>query len=133
MITAVAETHTAIWYVFADARLSAQAKQTIEESVANRRYIGLSAISLIEVVYLIEKNRLAPDTLERLTDTLQNPDRVLVEVPVDGEVVEYARQIPRDQVPDLPDRVIAGTALRFGVPVISRDRKIRATSLQTIW
>ena len=71
--------------------------------------------------------------MERLTDTLKNPDKVLVEVPVDGEVVEYARQIPRDQVPDLPDRVVAGTALRFGVPVISRDGKIRATNLQTIW
>ncbi len=85
------------------------------------------------MVYLIEKNRLAPDTLERLTGSLKNPDNVLVEMPVDSEVVEHVRKIPRDQVPDLPDRVIAGTALRFGVPVISRDRKIRATNLQTIW
>ena len=133
MIVAIADTHAAIWYIYDDTRLSAQANQTLDEAVANGLQIGLSTISLIEVVYLIEKNRLAPDTLERLTDTLKNPDKVLVEVPVDGEVVEYARQIPRDQVPDLPDRVVAGTALRFGVPVISRDGKIRATNLQTIW
>lgn len=133
MIVAVADTHAAIWYIYDDARLSAQANQTLDEAVANGLQIGLSTISLIEVVYLIEKNRLAPDTLKRLTDALKNPEDVLVEVPVDSEVVEYTRRIPRDEVPDLPDRVIAGTALRFGGPVISRDEKIRATNLQTIW
>lgn len=133
MIVAIADTHAAIWYIYDDARLSAQANQTLDEAVANGLQIGLSTISLIEVVYLIEKKRLALDTLKRLTDALKNPEDVLVEVPVNSEVVEYTRRIPRDEVPDLPDRVIAGTALRLGVPVISRDGKIRATDLQTIW
>ena len=31
------------------------------------------------------------------------------------------------------DRLIAGTALHLGVPVVSRDRKIRASSVTTIW
>jgi len=133
MIAAIADTHTAVWYIFADARLSAQAKLTIEEAAANGLYVGVSTISLIEVVYLTEKQRLAPETLNRLAETLKNPDEVLIEVPIDSEIVEHLRQIPRDQVPDLPDRVIAGTALRFGVPVISRDGEIKAASLQTIW
>ena len=133
MIAAIADTHTAVWYIFADARLSAQAKLTIEEAAANGLYVGVSTISLIEVVYLTEKQRLAPETLNRLAETLKNPDEVLIEVPIDSKIVEHLRQIPRDQVPDLPDRVIAGTALRFGVPVISRDGEIKAASLQTIW
>jgi len=132
MIVAIADTHAAIWYIYDDARLSAQANQALDEAVANGFQVGLSTISLIEVVYLIEKNRLAPDTLKRLTNALKDPEDVLIEVPIDSEVVEYTRRIPRDEVPDLPDRIIAGTALRFGVPVISRDGKIRATNLQTI-
>jgi PIN domain nuclease of toxin-antitoxin system len=33
----------------------------------------------------------------------------------------------------MPDRIVAATALRFGVPIISRDGKIRASKLATIW
>jgi len=36
-------------------------------------------------------------------------------------------------VPDLPDRIIAATALHLNVPVISRDSKIQAANLQTVW
>jgi predicted nucleic acid-binding protein len=42
-------------------------------------------------------------------------------------------RVVHDEVPDMPDRIIAGTALYFGVPVISRDRKIKASSVETIW
>jgi PIN domain nuclease of toxin-antitoxin system len=33
----------------------------------------------------------------------------------------------------MPDRIIAGTALSYGVPIISRDRKISASAVETIW
>jgi len=36
-------------------------------------------------------------------------------------------------LPDLPDRVVAATGLYFRVPIISRDRRIRAANLQTVW
>jgi predicted nucleic acid-binding protein len=50
-----------------------------------------------------------------------------------GEVVEAMRRIPRGAVPDMPDRIIAATAVSLGIPVISRDGQIRASYLQTIW
>ena len=34
---------------------------------------------------------------------------------------------------DMPDRIIAATALTLGVPVISRDSKIQLSSVSTIW
>ena len=43
------------------------------------------------------------------------------------------RQIPRAEVPDMPDRLVAATAVHFGVPVISRDARIRSANLQTNW
>jgi predicted nucleic acid-binding protein len=42
-------------------------------------------------------------------------------------------RVIRDEVPDMPDRIIAGTALYFSVPVISRDRKIQTSAVETIW
>jgi predicted nucleic acid-binding protein len=58
---------------------------------------------------------------------------LLVEAPVDRSVVLAMRTISRAQVPDLPDRVIAATAVRLGVPLISRDGKIQASGVTTIW
>jgi predicted nucleic acid-binding protein len=36
-------------------------------------------------------------------------------------------------VPDLPDRVVAGTAVALGLPLVSRDGKIRASGIETVW
>ena len=52
---------------------------------------------------------------------------------IDETVTGYLHQVERDQVPDMPDRIIAATALTLGVPVISRDSKIRLSSVATIW
>jgi len=37
------------------------------------------------------------------------------------------------KVPDMPDRIIAATALHLNVPVISKDAKIQSSGLTTIW
>ena len=43
-------------------------------------------------------------------------------------------QIPRDVVPDMPDRIIAATAFYLKLPLVTRDMQIQAlTTIQTIW
>src|SRR5437667_5411699 len=54
MIAAVADTHTALWHLFDDARLSAVAGNFITEAATARRKIAISTISLAEGL-LIEK------------------------------------------------------------------------------
>ena len=50
MLTAIADTHAAIWYLFSDARLGHVASDTIDEAIANGDHIGVSAITLAEIV-----------------------------------------------------------------------------------
>lgn len=133
MLAAVADTHTAIWYLFGSSALSQIAKQTIEKAAKDGFYVGVSALSLAEIVYLSEKQRIASETLKRLTDTLANPEAVLTEIPLDSRIVKSMQDIPRVDIPDLPDRVIAATGLYFDVPVITRDAKIQASDVKTIW
>jgi PIN domain nuclease of toxin-antitoxin system len=64
---------------------------------------------------------------------LNDPEFVPEEAPFTGEVVETMRQVPREDIPYMPDRIVAATALYFGVPVISRDGRIRASDVQTLW
>ena len=64
---------------------------------------------------------------------MNEPDSTLVEVFVDQHVVQAMTQIARTDVPDLPDRIIAATALYLNVPLIRRDRKIQSSIVTTIW
>jgi PIN domain nuclease of toxin-antitoxin system len=65
MIAAVADTHTAVWYLFNNPRLSAIARQGIEDAFSSGDQIGVSSISLCEMVYLAEKGRI-PSTPSRI-------------------------------------------------------------------
>jgi len=133
MIAGVADTHAALWFLFGDSRLPATAKDFIDRAAVARRKIALAPISLAEVVYLIEKNRLPASAFDDLRKALANPNHVLEEAPFTVEVVESMRRVPRLEVPEMPDRIVAATGVYFGVPVISRDGCIRASCVQTIW
>jgi PIN domain nuclease of toxin-antitoxin system len=133
MLSAIADTHVAVWYLYGDGRLSNRARAFIDAARETGRRVGVSAISLAEIIYLQEKERISRDTLNLLLTKLRDPSVILKEVPFDASVAERMPEISRDSIPDLPDRIVAATALHFGVPVISRDRKIRASSIETIW
>ena len=133
MIAGVADTHTALWHLFDDDLLSRTAGTFIDQAAAQRRSIAVSAISLAEIVYLVEKGRLPPNAYTDLKKALADPAHVLKEVPFTTDIVEAMRRVSRAETPDMPDRIVAATALYFGIPVISRDSKIRASAVQTIW
>jgi PIN domain nuclease of toxin-antitoxin system len=129
VIAGVADTHTALWHLFDDARLSSPARDFIDKAAAGTHRIAVSSISLAEVVYLIEKSRLPPSAYDDLKLVLADPDHVLEEAPFTVGIVDALRLVPRVAVPDMPDRIVAATAVFFGVPVISRDG--RASALPT--
>lgn len=85
------------------------------------------------MVYLAEKGRIPSTAVHDLIRGLLDPEYPFHELPVDGPIAQEVSAIGRDEVPDMPDRIIAATGLRYGVPVISRDEKIRASRILTIW
>ncbi len=133
MIGGVADTHAALWYLHGNPRLSATAREFIDDTARSGHSIALSAISLAEIVYLVEKNRLPESAYQDLRAALRATEYVFEEAPVTADIVEAMRGVPRDVVPDLPDRIVAATALHFDVPVVSRDGRIRGSDLSTIW
>jgi predicted nucleic acid-binding protein len=133
MLRAIVDTHAVIWYIFADSRLSVTAQATIEQIAADGDIVGFSSITLAEIIYLIEKSRIPSSTLTRLLGEVDRQDPVLVEIPFDRKIAQIMLSVDRTQIPDFPDRIIAATALYFGVPLISRDRKIQLSTVNTIW
>ena len=73
----------------------------------------------------MEKKRLPAATRKRLIRALDNP-----RMPCRLAALAL---VSREEVPDLPDRIVAVTALALGVPLVSRDRKILASRVRTIW
>jgi PIN domain nuclease of toxin-antitoxin system len=113
--------------------LGKDASEFIDRAIASGDHIGISAISFGEMVYLIEKGRIEANSLDDLLAAIADPRSVLRQVVLDDAIAVAMRQIPRQDIPDLPDRVIAATALLHGIPVLSRDSRIRSSSIKTIW
>jgi len=133
MLRAVADTHAVIWYLYDDPRLSALARAVFEEAAAAGDQIGFSTITLAEIVYLSEKGRLHSQVFGRLLAALDQSASVLRELPFDRAAAAVLPAIDRSKVPDFPDRLIAATTQLYGVPLISRDRKIQLSGLITVW
>jgi PIN domain nuclease of toxin-antitoxin system len=133
LIAGVADTHAALWYLLGNPRLSVTARRFMDNAAAAGYDIVLSPISLAEIVYLVEKNRLPASAYEDLKTALADHDCVIEEAPFNGEIVEAMLKVSRAEVPDMPDRIVAATGIHFGVPVISRDGRIRSSSVNTIW
>jgi PIN domain nuclease of toxin-antitoxin system len=133
MIAGVADTHTALWHFFDDKRIVWRAKTFINEAASARSKIAISTISLAEVVYLVEKNRLPASAYDELTQALADPEHVFTEAVISAAIVQAMRQVSRAEAPDMPDRMVAATGVYCDVPVISRHRRIRAASLKTVW
>ena len=133
MIAGVVDTHAALWYLLRNPRLSVTARKFMDDAAAAGNDILLSPISLAELVYLTEKNKLPISAYDELKEALENHEHVIEEAPFHSGIVEALRLVPRDAVPDMPDRIVAATAVYFAVPVISRDGKIRASNVQCIW
>jgi PIN domain nuclease of toxin-antitoxin system len=122
MIVAIADTHTTIWYLFSDPRLGSAASAFIDDTIARGDHIGVSAITIAEMVYLIEKGRIPATALNELHTATADPGAVLRHGPFDQNVAMKMTEVPRQEVPDLPDRVIGATALFYSVPA-RRARK----------
>ena len=120
MTAVVADTHTIIWYLRENARLSQAAMTALDTALAGGYSIYVSAISVVELVYLVEKYRLPEEAFDQLINALSDPGTGLAIAPLDLITAQTLRQIPRDVVPDMPDRIIAATALSLSLPLADR-------------
>ena len=127
------DTHTILWYLENSRELSSVARTAIEDAIRDAGDVYVSAISLVETVYLVERRRIPPAALQRLRAALADQNSGLFIANVDADVADALERVSRDAIPDMPDRIIAATALRMGLPLVTCDRRIQSAGIQTIW
>jgi len=129
MSAVVIDTHAIVWYFLKSENLSATALAAIERAES----VYVASISVVEIIYLNEKGRLPAVALERLIQALADINTKWLVVPLSLEIAQAISQIPRNVVPDMPDRIITATAFYLHLPLVSCDSKIQAADIQTIW
>jgi len=100
-----------------------------EECDNAREVIVIPSIVLIESLFLCEKYKVNLKFEEVLLKLSLSPNYTIH--PLNEEVILECAKL---KLPDPHDRIIAATALLLGVPLITRDEKIRETKgIDTIW
>lgn len=118
----LADTVALIHYLWRPERLGAECRRILREAEQGQHHVLVSAISLMEVLYLAEAQRISVPLSERLVVLRQSRNFSLA--PVDAVVVEAA--VADDDVPELHDRTLVGTALAYGVAILTSERVIAA-------
>lgn len=96
--------------------------------------IFVSAISLIELVYLTEKGRIPREVPDLLRLALDDSSTAFRLAEVGREICGAIADISRETVPDMPDRIIAATALQLNLPLVTKDKNVRSLqNVTTIW
>lgn len=127
---ALADTMALVWHLRGGQRLGRRAKQILREADQGRQTIAISGVTLMEILYLSEHRRIPVD-VGTLGDRLTQSSNYII-VPVGLEVVRAAAAI--DDVSELHDRLIAGTAAWLGIPILTNDPVMMASQhVQTVW
>lgn len=129
----VADTHSTIWHFVSPQTLSHPARKIMAEAEKDGA-IFVSVLSLIEIIYLVERKRVDKSLLHLLREAFDDATSAFTLVNVDRPITDHVEKIPRSEIPEMPDRIIAATALYLGLPIVTKDREIRSLKkLRTIW
>ena len=107
----VTDTHSLIWHITDNPKLSAKAKKIFQKVDNFHDYIIIPCITFFELLYLIEKKKLAVD-FENFLVILSSSKNYRVE-PLCLPIIEKSKRIPKEKVSDPWDRLIAATSIHL--------------------
>jgi predicted nucleic acid-binding protein len=111
-------------------KLGPTAKSIFEAAESGKASVHIPALVFAEILYLSEKKRISI-SLYTVADYLKRYPKYK-EYPMSFAVVQSAARIT--DIPELHDRLIAGTAQLLNLDLITNDPTIQAsTFVRTVW
>lgn len=129
----VADTHVVLWMAAGErARLGRAARRVVDGLPSGRAFLFVSVVSLWEIALLHDEGKIRlPAGFSAWTDALESVPGVRIEPLTRGDV-EAARAL-RDLV-DPHDRLIAGTAMRLSLPLLTADARLaKHSNVRALW
>ena len=110
-------------------KIGKAAKSILQDADNGKNKILISIISMVEILYLSERNRI-PLNLKEVKRKLLHLDNYEI-IDLDLDIVETAKTV---QGLELHDRLIVSTALSLNVPVLTSDQIIsNSGQVDVIW
>ncbi len=126
----VTDTHALFWYLTNSPQLGSNASRAFDEADAGAAMIYVPAIVLAELYYVNEKRGRPLDFAAEYARLSSGGQFVLLPFAPD-DVLEFDAA---QTVPEMHDRMIVVSARRLGLPCLTRDSEITASSIvATIW
>ncbi len=125
----VTDTQCLLWYLAEDRHLPRPARAIFAKMEEGRAQVLVPSITLVEATFLLQRERVSRDVVERLLSLTQDQNDSIYVVPLDLEVAKVVGEFGPAVVTDLPDRVIAATARVYGLPLPTTDAAIAGSGL----
>ncbi|MEY3221128.1 MAG: hypothetical protein RIT27_2485 [Pseudomonadota bacterium] len=120
------DTVTIVRYFAQTGSLGLQARSILEN---NHHEFIISVISLAEIMYLSEKNRIAVD-LHQTLELIEKTNNYTV-IDLNPDILKIAVHLP---FYELHDRLILATAKWLEIPILSSDKRfLNIDSISVIW
>ena len=127
------DTHVLIWYLSGSEEMSQTASNVVSASFRSRG-VGIAAMTLWETAMLADRGRVVfdRDVRQWLEDLSGLPN--FKTLPISSAIATLSTRLPGEFHKDPADRLIVATAIDRGVPLVTRDRRIRDYAhVDTIW
>lgn len=128
------DTHALVWWVSSPDRIPPKACRLLDASVAGKRPVAVSSISLWEIAMLVERNRLELTIPVAVWIAHLEELPWLSFVPVDNRIAVRAVNLEAFPHRDPADRMIVATALGLNATLVTADTRLRSyRALRTAW
>ena len=132
-MTYLLDTHTLLWALFEDEKLSVKAREAISDA-DNEIYVSVISYWEISLKYAIGKLELEGITPDELPEKAKEIAIETLDLLEDDAITFY--KLPRLKHKDPFDRLIIWQAIRRDIPLISKDKNMedyQQFGLETLW
>ena len=129
----VLDTHTFAWLMLTPKQLSPAATSAIRAALGSGG-IAIASVTVWELAVMVARGRLVPNGMPEawLAELLARSGVVVKEIT--PAIATLAAQFPEPFPGDPADRLIAATARAEGIPLVTRDGRLRrSAAVHTIW
>ena len=132
MASVVVDTHALLWMLGDTLRGRSTGAADAVDRALDASAVHVSIGTFLDLRYLVDSSRLSAELFDDARSIVDG--EAFTVVPLDLPVVDKMAAIPREKVPDPFDRIIAATALKLDLRLVSADEDIQgAIGDRVIW